>query len=63
MSDYDELLEKALISIESTFCKRAAMSLLSNRDAILPTPDQTPPADGSDFDLVTWLLILNTKRQ
>jgi SNF2 family DNA or RNA helicase len=60
MSHYDELLQKALISIESTFLKRAAMSLLASRNAILPTADQTPPADGSEFDLVTWLVIMDT---
>lgn len=58
MSYYEELLRKALASIESTFRKRATSSLLFSRSAVLPTADQTPLSDGSDFDLVTWLVIL-----
>jgi len=58
MSHYDELLKKALASIENTFQRRAATGLLSGRNAVLPTADQTPAADGDDFDLVTWLVIL-----
>lgn len=58
MSRYDELLRKALASIEHTFQKRAAAGLLSSRNAVLPTADATPTAVGDDFDLVTWLVIL-----
>jgi len=28
------------------------------RGAVLPTFDETPRADGTDFDLVTWLVIM-----
>jgi len=58
MSHYDELLRKALVSIESTFQKRATTGLLAGRGAVLPTCDETPKADGTDFDLVTWLVIM-----
>lgn len=58
MSIYDELLRKALASIEHTFQRRAAASLLSSRGALLPTTAETPTSSGDDFDLVTWLVIL-----
>lgn len=35
-----------------------AASLLSDRDAVLPTVSETPGSDGDDFDPVTWLVIL-----
>ena len=58
MAQYDELLRKALASIEQTFQKRAAASLVSSRSAVLPSMAETPTSDGTDFDLVTWLVIL-----
>jgi SNF2 family DNA or RNA helicase len=59
MSHYDGLLRKALASIELTFQKRAAANLLSSRNAKLPSSAETPTKDGADFDLVTWMVILN----
>ena len=50
---------KALAFIARTFQKRAASSLLSSRGAVLPTAAETPAANGDDFDLVTWLVILS----
>lgn len=58
MSHYDELLRKALTSIEHTFAKRAATNLLSSRDALLPQATETPAGDDLEFDLVTWLVIM-----
>jgi hypothetical protein len=58
MSHYSGLLNKALASIEQTFQKRAAASLLSSRGALLPTAAEVPTSRGNDFDLVTWLVIL-----
>ncbi len=58
MSHYDELLRKALASIENTFARRAASNLLSGRDAQLPQTADTPVADHGGFDLVTWLVIM-----
>ncbi|MBX3419380.1 MAG: DEAD/DEAH box helicase family protein [Pirellulaceae bacterium] len=62
MSQYDSLLKSALASIEKTFQKRAAASLLSGRGAVLPTATETPTSSGDDFDLVTWLVIMEGKR-
>jgi SNF2 family DNA or RNA helicase len=58
MSIYDGLMKKALASIEHTFQKRAATSLLSGRGAVLPLESESPKSCGDDFDLVTWLVIL-----
>jgi hypothetical protein len=58
MSFYDSLLRSALASIERTFQKRATASLLSSRGAVLPTAIESPTSNGHDFDLVTWLVIL-----
>jgi len=61
MSHYDGLLRKALASIEHTFQRRAAASLLSSRSALLPTTSEVPTSSGDDFDLVTWLVIMETQ--
>lgn len=60
MTHYDGLLQRALDSIEHTFQRRAAASLLSCRDAVLPTTKELPTSRGDDFDLVTWLVIMDT---
>jgi SNF2 family DNA or RNA helicase len=57
MSHYHALLRKALVSIEHTFKRRAAVALLSGRGARLPIAADTPTASGDDFDLVAWLVI------
>ena len=61
MSHYDELLKKALASIEHTFQRRAAASLLASRSALLPTNSEAPTSNGDDFDLVTWLVIMDSQ--
>ena len=61
MSHYDGLLRKALASIEHTFQRRAAASLLSGRGALLPIDAEVPKSNGDDFDLVTWLVILQSE--
>ncbi|MER8822607.1 phospholipase D-like domain-containing protein [Mesorhizobium sp. M0991] len=58
MSHYSGLLQQALASVERTFQRRAAASLLSSRNAVLPTAGDVPTSKGDDFDLVTWLVIL-----
>jgi hypothetical protein len=58
MVQYDDLLHAALASIERTFQKRAASSLVAGRDAVLPLAGETPTSKGEDFDLVTWLVIV-----
>ena len=57
MGHYDNLLRKALASIEHTFQRRAVSSLLASRSALLPTTSEAPTSNGEDFDLVTWLVI------
>ncbi len=59
MRHYNELLRKALASIEHTFQRRAAASLLSSRGALLPPAREVPTSSGDDFDLVTWLVIMD----
>jgi hypothetical protein len=61
MSHYDVLATSALASIERTFQKRAATSLLSSRGGLLPTLAETPKADDGDWELVTWLAVLDPK--
>jgi hypothetical protein len=58
MSHYSDLIQKALASIERTFQKRAATTLLSSRAAVLPSAAESPTSSGDDFDLVTWMVIL-----
>ncbi len=62
MSHYDGLLKQALASIEQTFQRRAAATLVTSRSAVLPSVTQTPTSDGNDFDLVTWLVILQPEK-
>lgn len=61
MSHYDGLIKKALASIEHTFQKRAATSLLASRSAVLPIATEVPTSRGDDFELVTWLVILQSE--
>lgn len=62
MSHYDDLLRRALLSIEKTFSKRAAKGIIGGRGALLPSATETPTAQGEDFDLVTWLVILGEEK-
>ena len=56
MTRYNELLKKAVASIENTFRKRAASSLLSNRSGLLM--DFRKQVDATtEFDLISWLAI------
>jgi hypothetical protein len=56
LSFYDDLLRKAVASIESTFKKKAVGNLLTSRDAVLM--EQSKQArETTDFDLITWLVI------
>jgi SNF2 family DNA or RNA helicase len=61
MSHYDSLLAGALNSIEQTFGRRAAGSLAATRGAVLPRAGERPTNNGTDFDLVTWLVILEAR--
>jgi hypothetical protein len=57
MSHYNAMAQSALHSIEATFKKRAATSLLSSREGLLPMMESTPKADAGDWQLVTWLVV------
>ena len=57
MKKYNGLLAGAVDSIAKTFQKRAVASLLSSRDAVLPTAAESPTSNSDGFDLVTWLII------
>jgi len=56
MSFYNDLLEKAVKSIESTFRKRMITQLTTDRRAVLPKQEQQVN-DKTDFELITWLII------
>jgi SNF2 family DNA or RNA helicase len=56
MSFYNDLLEKAVKSIESTFRKRVITQLTTDRRAVLPKQEQQVN-DKTDFELITWLII------
>ena len=62
MSHYDGLLQKVLTSIEHTFQRRTAASLVSDRGALLPTTAEAPTSSGDEFDLVTWLVIQQAEK-
>jgi hypothetical protein len=57
MSRYSYLLDRAVKSIARTFRRRAAAQLTAGRDALLPTLDQQA-TESSEFELVTWLVIM-----
>ncbi len=61
MSHYSDLTRKALASIRRTFERRAAASLLSSRAGLLPTAAEIPAEEDDEFELLTWLVILNPK--
>lgn len=61
MSHYATMVAAGLRSIEATFQKRVAATLLSGRDGMLPTMAETVSADQGDWELVTWLAIVDPK--
>jgi hypothetical protein len=56
MQWYDDLLAKALRSIENHFRKRVVSSLLTDRQAVLPNASEQVN-EQTDFELITWLII------
>jgi hypothetical protein len=58
MSHYADLIASAIRAIESTFRKRVAVNLLSGRNGLLPTAEESVTADQGDWELVTWLAIV-----
>lgn len=56
MSQYNQLLDKAVSSIVSTFRRRALGQLQAGRGAVL-MPQNRQVKDTTDFELITWLVI------
>ncbi|MDX2080313.1 MAG: helicase-related protein [Terrimicrobiaceae bacterium] len=63
MAHYAGLVASALRTIEATFQKRVTASLLSSRDGLLPTQAESVQADDGDWELVTWLVVLDPTKQ
>lgn len=59
MSHYSELIRKATASIAHTFTKRATASLFAGRDGKLPTAEETPSELENEYELLTWLVIMD----
>ena len=60
MEKYGDLLGKAITSIVQTFQKRTAAGLQTGRDFVIPDK-QEQATDATDFELITWLVILQPK--
>lgn len=45
-------------AIEAAIRHFATAALLSGRDGLLPTPQESARADDGDWELVTWLVVL-----
>ncbi len=58
MSHYDGRIKRCLDSIAHTFSKRAAASLFAGRDGKLRSATETPKELETEYELVTWLVIL-----
>ena len=56
MTQYNDLLQKAVHSLSRTYRKRAVSNLLSGRSGTLVKP-QKQVRDVTDFELITWLVI------
>jgi hypothetical protein len=56
MARVDDLLRRALISLQKTFTRRAGSLLQAGRDAVLPARSQQV-TDQTEFELITWLVI------
>jgi SNF2 family DNA or RNA helicase len=57
MGHYTDLLKQAVQSIEGTFRRRLARGLQSGRGFVVPD-EQHQPTESTDFELITWLVIL-----
>jgi superfamily II DNA or RNA helicase len=56
MAGIDELLQRALSSLQKTFTRRAGSLLQTGRNAVLPERSQQV-TDQTEFELITWLVI------
>ena len=58
MEHYHGLLTKALESISNIHRERTFQNLRQKRGAVIPTQSEHPSSRGQDYELVTWLAIL-----
>lgn len=56
-------LVKAISQVNTGMVSRAAAALLTSRSGLLPTMAETPQADTGDWELVTWLVVMNAKQE
>ena len=56
MTQYNDLLQKAVRSLSRTYQKRAIGNLLGDRSGVLPKKQQHI-SKTTDFELITWLVI------
>lgn len=61
MALYNELLEKAVASIEQTFTKRNATQLITGGRGGVLVAQQKQVTQSTDFDLITWLVIKDAR--
>lgn len=57
MSHYDRLMQNALKSIRQTFGQKVGAELQSNKGFLIP-PKSQQPSTATEWDLVTWVVIL-----
>ena len=62
MTQYNDLLEKAVRSLSLTYKKRAIGNLLSGRSGTLPKKQQQI-SQTTDFELITYLVIKSENQQ
>ena len=60
MSRYDKLLNDAIAHIRQAHGTTQTRGLGSGRDFVLPKASENP-SEGADFELITWLVIKDTK--
>lgn len=60
MSQPSQLIASAVQSITSTFQQKLASGLQGRRDFILPLADEQPRDDEAAFELMTWLVVLES---
>ena len=62
MTQYNDLLQKAVRSLSRTYQKRAIRNLLGDRSGTLPKKQQQV-SKTTDFELITWLVIKSENQQ
>jgi len=63
MGKYNGLIKKALQSITYTFSKRALNALSSDHEGRLPNASESPSELEDEYELLTWLILINGANQ